>query len=139
MTAQASSTGPRIVVGVDGSEQSKLALRWAISISATTGATIEAVTAWHFPTSFGWGYTSDVWDPETDATKCLEGTVDETFGAERPAKLKLLVLQGLPAKVLLDASSGATMLIVGSRGHGGFAGCCSARSAQTVPSTRPAR
>jgi nucleotide-binding universal stress UspA family protein len=122
MTAQAPSTGPRIVVGVDGSEQSKLALRWAVRISATTSASIDAVTAWHFPISFGWGYTSEVWDPETDATKCLEDTVDEIFGAERPAGLRLLVRQGLPAKVLLDESGGATMLIVGSRGHGGFAG-----------------
>jgi len=122
MTRQAPSTSTRIVVGVDGSEHSKLALRWAVSISATTGATIEAVTAWHFPVSFGWGYTPDVWDPEIDATKCLEDTVDEIFGAERPAGLKLLVRQGIPAKVLLDESRGSTMLIVGSRGHGGFAG-----------------
>jgi nucleotide-binding universal stress UspA family protein len=36
--------------------------------------------------------------------------------------LRLVLRQGLPAKVLLDESRGATMLIVGSRGHGGFAG-----------------
>ena len=122
MTTQSPSPDPRIVVGVDGSEQSKLALRWALSVSATSRASIEAVAAWHFPVNFGWGYVSDDWDPEADATKALEDTVDEVFGTARPAGLRLLVRQGLPAKVLLDESDGATMLIVGSRGHGGFTG-----------------
>jgi nucleotide-binding universal stress UspA family protein len=122
MTTQAPSGGARIVVGVDGSEQSTVALSWAVRISATTGASIDAVTAWHFPLNSGWGYVPDAWDPETDATRCLTDSVDEAFGAERPAGLRLLVREGLPAKVLLEESKGATMLIVGSRGHGGFAG-----------------
>jgi nucleotide-binding universal stress UspA family protein len=122
MTTQAPSPDPRIVVGVDGSEQSKLALSWAVRIAATTGASIDAVTAWHFPVNFGWGYMSDEWNPETDAMKCLTDSVDEAFGSERPTGLRLLVREGLPAKVLLDESKGTTMLIVGSRGHGGFSG-----------------
>jgi nucleotide-binding universal stress UspA family protein len=122
MTMQAPSAGTRIVVGVDGSEQSKLALSWAVRISARAGASIDAVTAWHFPINSGWGYVPDAWDPQADATKCLTDSVDEAFGAERPTGLRLLVREGLPAKVLLDESKGATMLIVGSRGHGGFAG-----------------
>ena len=122
MNPQSPSPSPRIVVGVDGSEQSKLALRWAVSVSASTSASIEAVAAWHFPVNFGWGYVSDDWDPEADAAKALEDTIDEVFGPERPPALRMLVRQGLPAKVLLDESRGATMLIVGSRGHGGFAG-----------------
>jgi nucleotide-binding universal stress UspA family protein len=122
MTMQAPSAGTRIVVGVDGSEQSKLALSWAVRISARAGASIDAVTAWHFPINSGWGYVPDAWDPQADATKCLADSVDEAFGAERPTGLRLLVREGLPAKVLLDESKGATMLIVGSRGHGGFAG-----------------
>jgi nucleotide-binding universal stress UspA family protein len=121
MTTQTPSTGTRIVVGVDGSKPSKLALSWAMRISATTGASIDAVTAWHFPVSFGWGYVTGA-DTPADATKCLTDSVDEAFGAERPAGLRLLVRQGLPAKVFLDESTGATMLIVGSRGHGGFSG-----------------
>jgi nucleotide-binding universal stress UspA family protein len=122
MTMQAPSAGTRIVVGVDGSEQSKLALSWALRISARAGASIDAVTAWHFPINSGWGFVPDAWDPQADATKCLTDSVDEAFGAERPTGLRLLVREGLPAKVLLDESKGATLLIVGSRGHGGFAG-----------------
>ena len=122
MTTQAPSAGTRIVVGVDGSRPSKLALSWAVRISATTGASIDVVTAWHFPVNFGWGYVPDEWNPIADATKCLAGTVEETLGAERPTGLRLLVRQGLAAQVLLDESKGAAMLIVGSRGHGGFSG-----------------
>ena len=122
MTSQVSSPGARIVVGVDGSDQSKLALGWALRLAGGTGASIDAVTSWHFPASLGWGYATEGWNPEADATKCLTDCVDETFGAERPAGLRLLVREGLPAKVLLDESKGATMLMVGSRGHGGFTG-----------------
>jgi len=122
MTSQVSSPGARIVVGVDGSEQSRLALGWALRLADAAGASIDAVTSWHFPASLGWGYATEGWNPEADATKCLTDSVDETFGAERPAGLRLLVREGLPAKVLLDESKGATMLMVGSRGHGGFTG-----------------
>src|SRR5450759_3320756 len=88
MTTEAPSAGARIVVGVDGSEPSKLALSWAVRMSATTGASIDAVMAWHFPVNFGWGYVTDAWDPIADATKCLTDSVDEVFGAERPAGLR---------------------------------------------------
>ena len=122
MTSQVSSPGARIVVGVDGSDQSKLALGWALRLAGGTGASIDAVTSWHFPASLGWGYATEGWNPEADATKCLTDSVDEAFGAERPSGLRLLVREGLPANVLLDESQGATMLMVGSRGHGGFTG-----------------
>lgn len=46
----------------------------------------------------------------------------EVFAAERPAGMRLIVQEGNPAKVLIDHSTGAQMLVVGSRGHGGFAG-----------------
>ena len=114
---------PRIVVGVDGSEPSKLALRWAGVLSrAMGGAHIEAVSAWRVPTSYGWSYAPDNWNPEGDDERALRAAVDEVFGAERPPNLDLIAREGVAAKVLLDQSKGAAMLIVGSRGHGGFAG-----------------
>lgn len=113
---------PRIVVGVDGSEQSRRALVWAARIAEATGAELTAVTAWHRPVSYGWSYAADDWDPQADAAKCLEETVAEVFPDGRPARLNLVVREGLSAKVLLDASRGATLLVLGSRGHGGFAG-----------------
>lgn len=115
---------PRIVVGVDGSTQSRTALRWASWLAADTDARIEAVTAWQFPISTGWGGAAVPmnFDPEQDMQKVLTETVDATFGADRPAGMQLSVREGHPARVLLECSTGALMLVVGSRGHGGFAG-----------------
>lgn len=114
----------RIVVGVDGSPQSRAALRWASWLAANTGACIEAVAAWQFPVSTGWGSAAVPmnFNPEQDMQKVLTETVDAIFGADRPAGLRLSVLEGHPARVLLERSAGALMLVVGSRGHGGFAG-----------------
>ena len=111
-----------IVVGVDGSGQSKAALRWAARFLAITGGRIDAVIAWHPPASFGWSYVPGDWNPEKDAEKVLSRAVDEVFGADRPLGMQLIVREGNPAKVLLDASRDADLLVVGSRGHGGFAG-----------------
>lgn len=112
----------RIVVGVDGSQQSRRALVWAARVAQATGAAIDAVIAWHYPVSYGWSYTAGEWNPENDARKCLEEAIDAVFVDGRPPRLNVEVREGLPAKVLLDASRHATLLVVGSRGHGGFAG-----------------
>ncbi len=119
------TTERRIVVGVDGSEPSKLALRWAAQLASTFGARIDAVAAWHVPVSYGsygMGGSAIYWNPEEDMEKCLTESVDEVFGADRPADLELKVLCGNTAEVLVDSSADAVMVVVGSRGHGGFAG-----------------
>lgn len=123
MTAPAPA---RIVVGVDGSEQSKLALRWAAYVARLGSATIDAVMAWDYPVTFGWsaGWSSpdSGWTPQEDAEKALAETLAEVYGEQPPAGLRQFVQQGNAAKVLLDHTRDATLLIVGSRGHGGFAG-----------------
>lgn len=111
----------RIVVGVDGSEQSQLALRWAAQLARSLGGRIQAVMAWQFPAAHAFVVVKG-WDPERDAHSSLRATVDAAFGDDRPPELQLLVQQGMPAKVLIDASAGARMLVVGNRGRGGFAG-----------------
>jgi nucleotide-binding universal stress UspA family protein len=126
-TEQTSEPVSRIVVGVDGSESSKQALRWAQFIARAAASTLEAVAAWQPYTAYGWmgvgyaGMPSD-WNPAQDAEKALTATIDDVFGEQRPAGLQLTVREGNAAAVLLGASVGARMLIVGSRGHGGFAG-----------------
>ena len=110
-------------MGVDGSQSSKSALRWAARLQPVFGGQIEAVTSWEWPSSYGWGVAlpSD-WRPDLDAAKALESAVDEVFGSDRPAGLVCSVREGRASYVLLEASDGADLLIVGSRGHGGFAG-----------------
>ncbi len=126
-TNTASAGSERIVVGVDGSEPSKHALQWGAFLARPIGARIEVVAAWELFTGWtavgaGWAAVPPDWDPAADAEKALAETIDEVFDGQRPPGLTTQVRQGNPAKVLLEASQGARMLVVGSRGHGGFSG-----------------
>lgn len=116
-----------VVVGVDGSEPSKHALRWALFLAQATDRTVEAVAVWEPLMNYGWlgagfAYMPPDWNPVDIAEEALGATVDEVFAEHRPPELELTVLEGNPAQVLLERSTGARMLVVGSRGHGGFAG-----------------
>ncbi len=122
MTAGPGTGGGRSVVGVDGSQHSQQALRWGAHLAAIFGARLDAVTAWEYPPSYGWAPVSAEWNPGQDVEKVLDDTVRAVFADRPPAGLLRQVREGGAAKVLLDASVGAIMLVVGSRGHGGFAG-----------------
>jgi nucleotide-binding universal stress UspA family protein len=111
----------RIVVGVDGSQQSQQALRWAARLAAATHARVNAVAVWDYPATYGWGLPAD-WNPSDDMKKLLTETVELALGPQRSADVTLTIRQGSAAHVLLEESTGAVMLVVGSRGHGGFAG-----------------
>jgi nucleotide-binding universal stress UspA family protein len=116
-------TDPRIVVGVDGSPPSCEALRWAARQAKLTGASLQVITCWEFPVSYGWAppYPAD-FDPAEDARRTLEVTVAEVLGKDPGLAIEMTVAQGHPAPVLLNAGRGASLLVVGSRGHGGFTG-----------------
>lgn len=64
----------------------------------------------------------EAWHPDTDAVEALEAAVRDVAGDDRPDELEAITRQGQPTKVLLDLSRDAALLVVGSRGHGGFAG-----------------
>jgi nucleotide-binding universal stress UspA family protein len=111
----------RIVVGVDGSEGSRHALRWAARQAELTGATLEVVTAWEYPVTYGWvPVPPEDYALEDFATKSQADAITEVLGDKAPATLKRTVLRGHPAEVLVQASEGADLLVVGSRGYGGF-------------------
>jgi nucleotide-binding universal stress UspA family protein len=112
----------RIIVGVDGSESSKQALRWAISLSGSLGATLDAIGTWSEPTMTGWEGVIPDWNPQADMEKVLADAVDAVVAAGRPSWINLIVCEGDPATVLIGRAQHATMLVVGSRGHGGFTG-----------------
>ncbi len=112
-----------VVVGIDGSETSKIALKWAARLAPSLGATIHAIVAWEYPIIFGLeGGIPREWKPDENAKEVLNASIEEVFGKNRPAGLQGSISQGHPTFVLLDASKDAQMLIVGSRGLGGFAG-----------------
>jgi nucleotide-binding universal stress UspA family protein len=113
-----------VVVGVDGSEASKDALRWAIRYARMAGATVHAVTAWQHPASFGWAPSPAILeiDLEDAARQALKETIQQVVGAQEPVTVQTKVVEGPPALMLLKASEGADLLVVGSSGHGAFAG-----------------
>ncbi|GGV19575.1 universal stress protein [Kitasatospora herbaricolor] len=118
-------TGGRIVVGVDGSAASRSALRWAVEQARVTGGTVEALCAWEYPAFYGWVGSvpvADGFDPEELATRTLAEAVTEAAGDEPPVKISQLVIPGNAARALLDTAAGAALLVVGSRGLGGFSG-----------------
>jgi nucleotide-binding universal stress UspA family protein len=111
----------RIVVGVDGSEPSKEALRWALSQARLVGASLDAVTAWRYPASYGLAAVSGDLDLEDEAKKALSQSLAEVGGDASGVEVRQVIGEGPPAEVLLDVAKGADLLVVGSRGHGGFA------------------
>ncbi|HUB38380.1 MAG TPA: universal stress protein [Streptosporangiaceae bacterium] len=115
----------RIVVGVDGSQASREALAWAVGQAQLTGASVEAVTAWHCPVVIGGiPYAPLTVLEEADfgrfAATTLSNAISAAVGKDAPVKISSTVRQGNAAQVLLDAANRADLLVVGSRGHGGF-------------------
>jgi nucleotide-binding universal stress UspA family protein len=114
-------SGKRIVVGVDGSEPSKAALRWAIGQAKLTGATIHAVMAWRHPSTYGLApMAGGVADLEGGARNALIEILNGVSTLDPDVPVHLMVAEGHAAEVLVRVAKGADLLVVGSRGHGVF-------------------
>jgi nucleotide-binding universal stress UspA family protein len=110
----------RIVVGVDGFESSKAALRWAIHQARLTGAVVEAVTAWHVPAGTAWVPPTDVPDYRNDALSVLGEALAEMCTVDPDVQVYPRVVAGRAGQVLVEEAEGADLLVVGSRGHAGL-------------------
>jgi nucleotide-binding universal stress UspA family protein len=111
----------RIVVGVDGSSSSAHAVAWAARQAKSTGAELHAVAAWNWAATYGYVPVGD-FDWEAETLRMLDGVLEKAVDAGQLASVHRHVTEGHPAQVLLDAGEGAELLVVGNRGHGGFAG-----------------
>ncbi len=120
----------RIVVGVDGSAGSGAALEWAVDEAQLRGVPVHAVMAWQPPQFYAAG---NMWahglDPSGDTARELSAAAARTVAglAEHAARGHEVVItseavEGHPAEALLRAAETAAVLVVGSRGHGGFVG-----------------
>ncbi|HET9968243.1 MAG TPA: universal stress protein [Streptosporangiaceae bacterium] len=112
---------PRIVVGVDGFESSKAALRWAIHQAKLTGAVVDAVTAWQIPAGSGLIPAADLPDYQDDARIILTEAIAEMCTVDTEVEVRPYVTEGRAGPVLVTAAEGADLLVVGCRGHGGLA------------------
>jgi nucleotide-binding universal stress UspA family protein len=111
-----------IVIGIDGSPGAALALRWAVREAELRHAAVTAVMAWglldqHHPGG------DDTFDPHygvKQAAEALASAVEAAVGADAGDAIEQRVVNDLPARALLDAATGADLLVVGARGLGGF-------------------
>lgn len=114
------SQPPTVLVGVDGSECGAEALEWAVAYARATGAHLQLVIAWHWPVSYGAAMAWEGWNPDSDAQAVLDkaqASVD--LPAER---VRGEVHQGDARDVLVDLSTAADLLVIGTRGHGNVTG-----------------
>lgn len=114
-----------IVVGVDGSSHAQAALRFAVAEARLRGATVEAVMAWHLPYYggvAGMPLPLDSEGIERSYRAELDQAVARADAGGLAAPIERHLVEGTPAGVLIDASKGASLLVVGSRGRGGFVG-----------------
>ncbi|MDF3301494.1 universal stress protein [Streptomyces tropicalis] len=125
----------RVVVGVDGSPSSYAALRWAARYARQVGAVVEAIHVWDTPSAIGW--SGPAIDPDFDLEQARQRFADElraVYSDEHPSGVEEHLVEGDPSEVLIRASDGADLVVVGSRGRGGFAramlGSVSQRCAQ---------
>ena len=122
------STKHSIVVGVDGSEASKAALRWGVNQARRYGSTVTAMQIWQYPVMAFDGYgggavammTAEDYEKVTEQS--LATTVADVVGDDLSVPIVMSVCNGHAASKLVDAGDAADLLVVGSEGHGGFSG-----------------
>ena len=114
-----------ILVGIDGSESSRAALRFALAEARQRGTSVRAVGVWHVPvTAYGSAFVPANLtlreDLETAARDGLQRAIADAAAAD--VEIETAVKEGQPADVLLKEAQAAELLVVGSRGLGGFRG-----------------
>jgi nucleotide-binding universal stress UspA family protein len=117
--------GPRVVVGIDFSAGSRAALLFALHDAARRGVPVEAVSAYRPPDY--WMDFNAVGDYQTDEVRAMAADRARQFvadvlpqGPQPPPEVRVRAVMGSAADVLIVESHGADLLVVGSRGHGGF-------------------
>jgi nucleotide-binding universal stress UspA family protein/DNA-binding CsgD family transcriptional regulator len=114
-----------IVVGHDGSHGGEAAFTLALRLAAGLGATLLIVRAWTIDTAprgtlVSDGYVASFDEASAKVARLVERDVADLISAEPDVAFRFKAKFGQPAAVLIGASAGALMLVVGSRGHGGF-------------------
>jgi nucleotide-binding universal stress UspA family protein len=119
------AAGSRIVVGVDGSAGARAALRFAMEDAVRRGGYVEAVTAYRPPETWMDFYAVGEYEPDQARVTATEQAEAFVAGVRREApesvpEVRVEAVMGAAAEVLVRRAAGADLLVVGSRGHGGF-------------------
>lgn len=123
----------RIAVGVDGSECSEAALRWAIEEALRCDAELILVHGWTYPYQGPkTGITEARDDMKLDAMRTLEASARLVREHAPALRCHSIISEESPAKAVIDAAKEADLLVVGSRGHGGFAALLLGSVSRTV-------
>ena len=118
--------GSKIVVGVDGSESSLGALRWAVRQAEMTKDDLLVLTVWSYPERPApFGMVPELPlpdDPMAEVRRRLDDVVDAAAGRKPSIAVRAEVVEGRAATALVEAARDAELLVVGSRGLGAIAG-----------------
>jgi nucleotide-binding universal stress UspA family protein len=115
------TTNTRILVGVDGSDSSIAALQEAGKLATALDAPLAAICVWDYPAVVEY-YSIPGWSPADEAARMLNVAIEKAFGDSPPSKVTTTTVRGSTARTLIQESKEARMLVLGSRGHGGFVG-----------------
>ena len=116
-----------IVVGIDGSHNASRALEWAMAEAAIRKAHLTVLTVNSVPASYWTGAPVTLPGDEdrvAEIRKAAESAVAATaakLGASQPESVTVTAINGFPVQSLIDASKDSELLVVGTRGGGGFA------------------
>jgi len=114
-----------IIVGIDGSHNSSQALGWAMSEAALRDADLTVITVNSVPASYWTGQPVTLPGDEgkvEDIRKSAQDAVDKAASEldKQPKSVSVVAISGFPAKTLVETSAGADLMVIGSRGGGGF-------------------
>ena len=134
----------KIVVGVDGSDASKDALHWAVEEAGLRRAEVVAVHAWEAPPPVAELGPAPAFDfvalapqLQESAESLVRSVVAEVVGDNSDVKVEAVAPEGPVATVLIDAAADADLLVVGSRGRGGFVALVLGSVSQQVATHAP--
>lgn len=117
-----SQSGARIVVGVDGSDLSVDALRWAVRQARLTHAEVDAVAAWEVSNWVFLAPTFTEQDYEREAERLLDEAVAKVLDDEPDIPVLKHMVHNRPGLALTHTAKGADLLVIGSHGRGELPG-----------------
>jgi nucleotide-binding universal stress UspA family protein len=130
----------QIIVGVDGSENSKRALAWALEEARLRGTGVCLLHAWHQVYSSGYPLVPVAYEPEIyekAAQELMAEMLEAVGAATAEVAVETKIVQGGAATALINAGHDAELLVVGARGTGGFLGLVLGSVATQVTSHAP--